>query len=565
MGAISAAADLLHKGRIVALKGLGGFQLLVRADRSECVARLRARKHRPTKPLAVMVRSLADVERLAHVGERERRLLASAENPIVLLDMLPGTPEQLAPEIAPRLSSVGLMLPTTPLHHLLLAELPFPVVATSGNRGSEPIVLDEHTAVQELAGIADAFLVHDRPILRRVDDSVVRVCGERPTMLRLARGHAPLALPAVERLAQSLPPLLATGPQQKAALALWSGSQAILSPHIGDLDNLRTQNAFRALTRELPELYGCAVEGIICDQHPDYFTTHWATKMGKPVVQVQHHHAHAVACMVEHDLLDREVLAFTWDGTGYGPDGTIWGGEVLRADVRGYRRVASLRPFPLAGNDAAIREPARVALALCMAARDSGSVIDGVDLLKRLHLTPSTARVLLQMAGRGINTAWTSSVGRLFDAVAALVLGVGEVSYEGEAAVWLESVVDPHVEEAYPLPVTDDGMGVSRADWRPLIAGVLDDLKRDTAPGVMAARFYNALVEWATRVAVAEPCPDVVLSGGCFQNRWLAIRVREALEKLGRRVYSHGLIPPNDGGLAAGQLAIGAAVLDRKR
>jgi hydrogenase maturation protein HypF len=558
---IRVAADLLHKGRIVALKGLGGFQLVVRADRSDCVARLHACKHRPTKPLAAMVRSLAEAEHLARISVTERCLLTSAENPIVLLDRLPGTAEQLVPEIAPRLNSVGLLLPTTPLHHLLLAELPFPVVATSGNRGSEPIVLDEHAAVRELAGNADAFLVHDRPILRRVDDSVMRVCGERPMAMRLARGYAPLSLPAIERLARSAPPLLATGPQQKAALALWSGSQAVLSPHIGDLDSLAMRAAWRSLAGELRDLYGCEIAAVACDQHPDYFTTGWAAQMRKPVIAVQHHHAHAVACMAEHDLLDREVLAFTWDGTGYGPDGTVWGGEALRADVRAYRRIASLRPFPLPGNEAAIRQPARVALALCAEALTGKPVCEDMDLLKRLGLSPSIARVLLQMVERGINTPRTSSVGRLFDAVAALVLGASEVSYEGEAAIWLEAIVDPNVEEAYPMPVTIDDPGVSRADWRPLIAGVLDDLSGDTARSVIAARFHNALVEWATQVAAAEPCADVVLSGGCFQNRWLVVRLREALEKLGWRVYTHGLIPPGDGGLAAGQLASGAAIL----
>jgi hydrogenase maturation protein HypF len=456
-------------------------------------------------------------------------------------------------------------LPTTPLHHLLLAQVPFPVVTTSGNRGSEPIVLDEHDAVHELAGIADAFVVHDRPILRRVDDSVMRLCGDRPMALRLARGYAPLPLPSIERWARPVPPLMATGPQQKGAIALWSGSQAVLSPHVGDLDNLATQDAWRVLAGEFQKLYGCQFSAVVCDLHPDYFTTRWAAECGKPVIEVQHHHAHAVACMVEHDLLDREVLAFTWDGTGYGPDGVMWGGEVLRASVRNFRRVASLLPFPLPGGEAAVRQPARVALALCAEAQLTKPACEDLGLLKRLNLTPAVARVLLRMAERGINTPRTSSVGRLFDAVAALVLGVTDVSYEGEAAVWLEAVVDSRVEEAYPLPETIDDMGVSRADWRPLIARVLVDLRRGTAPGVIAARFHNALVDWAARVAAAEPCADVVLSGGCFQNRWLLARVREALEKMGRRVYSHGLIPPGDGGLAAGQLAIGAAVLESKQ
>jgi hydrogenase maturation protein HypF len=560
--AIRTAGNLLHEGRILALKGLGGFQLLVRADRSESVARLRARKGRPTKPFAIMVRSLTEAERLARISPTERRLLTDAANPIVVLAVLPKC--RLAPEIAPRLNCVGLMLPTTPMHHLLLSDLPFPVVATSGNRGNEPIVLDEHAAVKDLAGIADAFLVHDRPIVRRVDDSVFRAPGDMPMAIRLARGYAPLILPAVESLARSMPPLLATGPQQKAALALWSGSQAVLSPHVGDLDAVGTQEAYRQLARELPALYGCEATAIICDQHPAYFTTRWANETGKPVVSVQHHHAHAVACMVEHDLLDREVLAFTWDGTGHGLDGTVWGGEVLRATVKDYRRVASLRPFPLPGGEAAIRQPARAALALCALVRGADGTCGDSVLIQRLGLTPDAARVLLRMTQRGVNTPWTSSVGRLFDAVSALVLGAGPVSYEGEAALWLEVAVDPRVDEAYSLPMCKDDKAIARADWGPLIGRVLDDLKRNVAAGVMAARFHNALAEWAAQVAALEAHSDVVLSGGCFQNCWLSVRVRSAIEKLGRHVYSHGRIPPGDGGLAAGQLAVGAALLASK-
>ena len=337
--AIRAATALLRQGKIVAFKGLGGFQLLVRADRSDAVLRLRKRKHRPSKPLAVMVSSLEVGEAFARIDPVERKLLHSAQNPIVLLDKRAGHEALLSEAVAPNVGTIGLFLPTTPLHHLLLAELGLPVVATSGNRSEEPIVTDEQEAVRRLAGIADAFLLHNRPIIRRVDDSLVRVIAGRPTTLRLARGHAPLPLPALERLAASVgsPPLVATGGHQKTAVAAWTGRQAILAPHVGDLDGAEMRAAFIDMMDDLADLYQFEPEALACDQHPDYFSTRWAFAQNKPVLQVQHHHAHALACMAEHDLLDREVLAVTWDGTGYGSDGTIWGGEFLRARRDGFR------------------------------------------------------------------------------------------------------------------------------------------------------------------------------------------------------------------------------------
>ena len=564
--AIREAARHLREGRVLALKGLGGFQLRVRADSSEAVARLRQRKARPFKPFAVMVPSLERARLLAHVGPTEADLLARPENPIILLDLLPGV---LAPEVSPRLRRVGLMLPTTPLHGLLMAEVAFPVVATSGNRGDEPIVTDEADAFASLAGIADAFLVHDRPIVRRADDSVIAVIGARPVAVRLARGYSPLPLPALERWANrrglARTSLLATGGQQKVAPALWMNGQAVLGPHVGDLDGVAAQGAYRRLVEELAALYGGRVGGIACDRHPDYFTTRWARASGLPVAQVQHHHAHAVSCMVEHDLLDREVLALTWDGTGYGPDGTVWGGEALRVTARESKRVASLRPFPLPSGEAAVREPNRVALALLADALGAEAVLGDDDILGRLGLSAPTARVLLRMAARGINTPLTSSMGRLFDAAAALVLGVTEVSYEGEAAAWLEAVADERETGRYPLPNNAASDGLLQGDGRPLFRALLDDMRQGAEPATCAARFHNALAAWAAAVAAQHPGLDVVLTGGCFLNALLTTRVEEALRSLGRRVYRHSQVPPGDGGLAAGQLAVGLALMASER
>jgi hydrogenase maturation protein HypF len=479
----------------------------------------------------------------------------------------------LAPEVAPRLSSIGVFLPTTPLHHRLLAGLGYAVVATSGNRGDEPIVTDDRDAVERLGAIADAILGHDRPIVRRVDDSVVRVIAGRPVALRSARGSAPLPLPGVERLARSGVALLATGGHQKVAPALWSGTQAVLAQHLGDMDGAMARAAFAPAVRDLAALYGAEPEAIACDLHPDYFTTRWAEDQGKPVVPVQHHHAHAAAGMVEHDLLDREVLAVTWDGTGYGPDGTTWGGEVLRARVDGYERVASLLPFPLPGNDAAIRQPRRTALGVLALALGEDAVLGNAGLLGRLGLPARAAGTLLRMARRGVNTAWTSSVGRLFDAVAALLLAAGEVSHEGEAASWLEAAADPAVIDAFPLPILPPGTvpigagdpTIPRGDWRPMISALLGDLARGEAVGVLAARFHNALARWAAAVVAGQPPRDVVLGGGCFQNRLLTERTIRAIgDATGARVYGPGRIPPGDGGLAAGQLAIALARIESR-
>jgi hydrogenase maturation protein HypF len=578
--AVRAAAGLIRDGWIVALKGLGGFQLLVRADRSGPVARLRSKKGRPSKPLAVMVPSLEAAARLGVVGPIERCLLASLENPIVLLDRQPPGlargGSELAPEVAPRMASLGVLLPTTPLHHRLLAELDCAVIATSGNRGDEPIVTDERDALGQLEDIADAFFIHDRPILRRVDDSVVRVMDCGSVTIRLSRGYAPFPLPMIERLIQEAGTdpgaVLATGGQQKVAVALWSGSQAVLAQHVGDLDGAATRRAYAHLVPDLCALYGCEPVAIACDLHPDYSTTRWALAQGRPVVRVQHHHAHAVAGMAEHGLLDREVLAVTWDGTGYGPDGTVWGGEALRASVDRYERVASLRPFPLPGNEMAIRQPRRVALGLLALTFGEDAVLGNAGGLARLELAPCDARTLLRMVRRGVNTAWTSSVGRLFDAVAALVLGAGEVSHEGEAAAWLEWVADPTVNDAYELPIRPPGHGtgigdptIPRGDWQPMMSALCVDLAKGVDPGVIAARFHNTLARWAAAVVVRQPLRDIVFSGGCFQNRRLTEATLRAVQaSTGARIYGPGQIPPGDGGLAAGQLAIALSRLTNR-
>lgn len=557
--AIPTAVRHLKNGDIVALQGLGGFQLLARADQAAVVQKLRQRKDRLSKPFAIMVRDLATAERLVELSGAARMALTRPENPIVLLPKRRDADRLLAPEIAPRLRQLGVFLPTTPLHHLLLRQLDFPLVATSGNRGAEPIVIDTAAARQQLKDLADVFLVHDRPILHRIDDSVVRLIDERPVALRLARGYAPLPLPALER--GTGPALLAVGGQQKVAVALRSATQAVLGPHVGDLNTSDSRHAFKKMIRGLRHLYDFQYEVIACDLHPDYFTTQFAQQSGQRVIQVQHHHAHAVSCLVEHDLLDRTVLAFTWDGTGYGTDGTIWGGELLRVTNESFDRLASLAPFALPGAEAAIYQPSRIALGLLAQYRGAAAVLQDDDLLKRLRLSANVAQALLKMLEKDVNSIRTTSMGRLFDAVAALVLGVDRVSYEGEAAAWLEAVADPEPHEPYPLVTLDKRDGSMQLATAALLATLARDVRDGVAHYAIAGRFHQTLAAWAAQLAARFPTTDVVLSGGCFQNALLTSRTRAALEAVGKRVYTHEKIPPNDGGLAVGQLAVAVAQL----
>jgi len=553
---ILAAAQALRLGRIVALKGLGGYQLLVRADDDRAVMHLRQRKHRPSKPFAVMVRSIEEAERMAHISLAESKLLLDPANPIVLLQ----SRTAIATAVAPGLTRIGVLLPTTPLHLLLLTQIDFPVVATSGNQSEEPIAIDTKGR-ETLKTIADAFLDHDRPIVRRVDDSVVRLIDDHPIQIRLARGFAPCVLPALERWAASraceIPPILALGGQQKTALALWTGAQAILTQHLGDMDHPEARLAFSQAVAELSGLYRSEPRIHAADFHPDYHTTRYAQAARLSFLQVQHHHAHAVAGMVEYDLLDRDVIGVIFDGTGFGLDGTVWGGEILRASINEFQRIASLDLFALPGGEAAIHEPNRIALSLL--APTVGSTGIPTWLLDRLGFTKVRAHTLLRMIARQVNSPQTSSAGRLFDGVAALLLNVHQVSYEGEAALFLENAVDPTVESAYSIPIRLDQAGIRRGDWRPMIQQVINDIVNNVPVGTCAAKFHNALAALSATVAASSGISDVVLGGGCFQNGYLLSRTRVLLEKLGKSVHAPSRIPMNDGGLSVGQLAVAMA------
>jgi hydrogenase maturation protein HypF len=474
------------------------------------------------------------------------------------------------------------MLPYTPLHHLLLTDLGFPLVATSGNLSDEPICTDEHEALQRLEGLADLFLIHNRPIARHMDDSVVRMVGNRPMMLRRARGYAPLPVPLPEgplplegpaisrpavrpdtgpansRPLQRPGPLLAVGAHLKNATALAIGKSAFVSQHIGDLETAQALEAFRRVSRELPELYGVQPERVVCDRHPDYLSTQQAHQSGLPVVEVQHHAAHILSCMAENELAE-PVLGFSWDGSGYGGDGTIWGGETLLVDGD-IERVAHLRLFPLPGGDRAIKEPRRSALGVLYELY--GEAAFELDVASVQAFTPRELGLLKQMLRKGLNAPRTSSVGRLFDAVASLAGLRQQVNFEGQGAMELEFLLDGvATEEAYPMdrglssPQGSRGLESPRSiDWQPLVEAVLADVRAGVATPVISARFHNALAQVVVGLALHLGQEKIALSGGCFQNKYLSERVIALAQRAGLRPYWHQNIPPNDGGIALGQL-----------
>lgn len=539
---VAGAAEALRAGGIVALKGIGGFQLLVDARNEAAVARLRERKHREEKPLAVMMPSLDAARRYAWISEDEQRLLESSAAPIVLLEPREATPaaarpgrsssssdpseggppDPLAPNVAGDSPLLGIMLPYSPLHHLLMRACGFPAVATSGNRSDEPIAVGNDEARARLSGIADAFVVHDRPIARPCDDSVVRLSRGRESVMRRARGYAPLPV----RVPFELPKVLAVGGHLKNAIAIAIGRDVFVSQHVGDLDTLEARQAFERAIDDLCRLFGFTPEIVACDAHPDYASTAWARASGLPLVSVQHHHAHVASCAAENHVTG-PYLGVAWDGTGYGLDGTIWGGEFFLVDGGGIERVAHLRPFRLPGGEAAIRECWRSAASLRWEVFGRG----GID--------PTLARML----ERGINAPVTTSAGRLFDAVASMTGVARRNGFEGQAAMRLERLAGSRVtEEAYPLP---------GGDWEPLVRAVVAD-----TPDVAAMKFHNALVNWIVEVAVGTGVGQVVLSGGVFQNRYLVERAAARLEERGFSVFTHQRVPANDGGLALGQAVL---------
>ncbi len=611
--ALLAAARAIGEGKIVAVKGLGGFHLMADARNDKAVQLLRERKQREEKPFALMFPSLEGVKAECEVSPLEERLLRSPEAPIVLLRRPSTLNSQLSTSIAPGNPYLGAMLPYTPLHHLLLAELGFPVVATSGNLSDEPICTDEREALERLGDIADVFLVHNRPIVRHVDDSIVRVMLDRELVLRRARGYAPLPITLNLQPAILNPqPILAVGAHLKNAIALSIGNQVFISQHIGDLETEQAHTAFRRVIADFENLYEAKPQIIAADLHPDYLSTQFALERRPParheakqsgrttsraggrrsaiIIQVQHHITHVLSCMAENEIAP-PALGVSWDGTGYGTDRTIWGGEFFLVTDESIERIAHLRPFRLPGGDKAVKEPRRTALGL-LHEISGDKVFEQEKLATVAAFSAPELATLKTMLAKKLNSPRTTSMGRLFDAVASLVNLRQQIRFEGQAAMELEFALEgAKTDEYYELPLVqsaeqsragvpparqtrqreqtketpfvslrETGAGGTPAllsfvlNWSPMVEAILTDVKNGIPIGIVSAKFHNALAEGIVAVAKRAGQDRVVLSGGCFQNRYFTERVVRRLQAEGFRPYWHQRVPPNDGGIALGQV-----------
>ena len=536
--ALKMAIEQLQAGKIVAMKGIGGFQLLVDATNQDAIKRLRERKNRLMKPFALMVENLTAAQKICEISEREQTVLTSSAAPIVLLKRRESF--AISESVAPQQSLLGVMLAYSPLHHLLLHDFGLPLVATSGNRAIEPICIDNAQALENLAGIADYFLVHNRPILRPLDDSIVREINKKITVLRRARGFAPLPI----RLNNLPENTLAVGGQMKNTVAISHKNQAILSQHLGDLDSPATREQFEKTLADLQNAYAVKPARVMQDLHPDYMSSQFARNLKIEKYAVQHHYAHALSCMAENGL-EPPVLGIIWDGSGFGTDGTIWGGEFLLIQQKGFERFAHFRTFPLVGGSKAIQEPRRIALGLLYEIYGEKAITE-FDL----GFTPNEQLLLKMALTKQLNSPKTSSVGRLFDAVSSL-LGVCHINeYEGHAAMLLENCATrDETKDYYDFDISDSGI----VAWQPMIKQLLRD-KTTQSTNYCAAKFHNTLAKISVAIAQQANQKMIVLSGGCFQNARLTEKVFIELTNAGFTVHCHQNVPPNDGGLAVGQL-----------
>ncbi len=538
--ALMLANQYLRAGKIIAIKGIGGYQVLVDAGNQQAIELLRQRKHRPQKPFALMVADLASAHKLCVINALEQAALKSPAAPIVLLKRR--KTGQIADAVAPDNNLLGIMLAYSPLHHLLLNSFGSPVVATSGNRQNEPICIDDQQALTRLTGIADYLLTHNRSILRPLDDSIVRLINGNITVLRRARGYTPLPI----TLTAAMPDTLALGGQLKNTLAISHGQHIILSQHLGDLDSEASQQLAQATLTDLQQFYQTTPTKIMHDLHKGYTSSHNADQLGIEKHPVQHHYAHTLSCMAEHSL-EPPALGIAWDGSGLGTDNTLWGGEFLLINQQGFQRYAHFRPFSLPGGAKAIQEPRRAALGLLYEIF-ADKAFDREDL-------PFTAQELLLLQSaltKQINCPRTTSVGRLFDAVASL-LGLCQINqYEGQAAMTLEnSAAVKTSNQRYEFQIIDNTPIV--IDWQITVEQLLSEIGH-CLPEHIAVKFHNTLAEIMLVIAMRAGQKTIVLSGGCFQNAILVEKAVRTLKSAGFNVYCHEKIPPNDGGLALGQL-----------
>ena len=549
--AILQAADAIRKGMIVAIKGIGGFHLMADPFNDKAVRTLRERKHREEKPFALLMPTITEAERYCEISEFEMKALSSPHAPIVLLKKLKKeTP--LSPHIAPNNPLFGVLLPYSPVHHLLMRELGGPVIATSGNLSDEPICIDNEDAVQKFGGIADLMLMHDRPIVRQADDSIIRIIGGQEMVLRRARGLAPLPVRLAVDPKRSL---IAVGAHLKNTIALNVGSSVFVSQHIGDLETEQSLTAFQETISDLTHMYDVVPEAVVADKHPEYLSTKFAETMNIPCIKIQHHAAHIFSCMAENHLTD-DVFGAAWDGTGFGDDGTIWGGEFFYYRDKEMKRVGTFRQFPLPGGSAAVKEPRRSALGMLheMSGGDYGSVQQNCSIEQFSQQDVST---LAQMMKKGINSPMTSSAGRIFDAVSSLTGLKHKLGFEGQGALELESIIgDGTCEELYGFSISESSSEgkIAVIDWEQMITGIIDDMRIHSAKNIIAQKFHNTMAEIIVRMAKKSNTRAVVLSGGCFQNAYLTERTIKRLTDEGLVPYRHQRIPPNDGGISLGQL-----------
>lgn len=543
--AILDTAKAIKEGKILAIKGLGGFHLVVDAKNDEAIKRLRKRKNREEKPFALMYPDLNSVKYDCDLSKEEENLLLSVQSPIVLVKKRSDC--KISREVAPFNPNLGIMLPYTPLHHILMRNLKTPIVATSGNLAEEPICIDEKDALVRLKDIADLFLIHNRPIYRHIDDSIARIILGEKVLLRRARGYAPMPVISGN---QSDKHILSVGGHLKNTIAVSKGSEVFISQHIGDLETLESYNSFLNTIEKFKEVYKIEPEAVICDLHPDYISTKYVNEKYSDIINVQHHKAHILSVISENDIKE-PILGIAFDGAGFGEDKTIWGGEFFLAGKNKITRVASLKQFKLPGGESSFKDIYKVAFGILYE-------IFGVDTLEIFHydITEKESKILLQMVEGNINSPVCSSVGRLFDAVASILNIRQRVNFEGQAAMELEFLTDGYYsEDYYDFEILKGENEIIILDWRKLMIQIIEDKENKVSSNLISVKFHNALINAIIRIAKIINEKNVVLSGGCFQNKYLLENSILKLKENGYNVFWNKEVPANDGGISLGQIA----------
>jgi len=546
--ALLLAVEKIISGKIIALKGLGGFQLIADASNSTAINILRERKHREEKPFALMFPDIESIKLECIISKVEETLLCSPEAPIVICERNKKT-SKLPNEIAIDNPNLGVMLPYTPLHHLLLKLLNRPIIATSGNISEEPICIDNKEALFKLKNLADFFLFNNRDIVRNVDDSILRVINNQPMMMRRARGYAPLPISVSKN--DSDMSIISVGGHLKNTVAIKIKENIFISQHIGNLSTGEAANAFKRVVQDFQNLYETKPKTIISDLHPDYYSSKFANKLNENIISVQHHYAHIAACRLENQF-EGEALGVSWDGTGLGKDNSIWGSEFFHSTPDSYKHIAQLKKFKLPGGDSASREPKRISVSLFHSIYGSDFIEKYIPYFPNLYNKKELV-LLKNMLEKNINCAETTSMGRLFDGVSSM-LELNQVqNFEGQAAMKLEFIADPNEMDFYNFEFIDEDLIV--IDWHKMIKQILIDIKNRVSKSIISAKFHNSLSEIVRIIALENNYTNVILSGGCFQNKYLTERIINKLDQNNINVIRHQRIPPNDGGLSLGQIA----------